>query len=182
MNNLALLPADPPKGLVANAAMMTGAVDAPSLYEALDRLDLKGSLKLAAVGIAGMTMFKGRKMAGELQASAANLETMRRQRDEAVERAAWLEELLLRQQAAAGPLLAGVAPVVATLPEGARKAAKPRWTAAERDLLLELRAGGMSYAKIATALGTGRSAAAVGAKARALGRGVRREKDQRVSG
>ena len=129
----------------------------------------------AATAIAvGATAVRGVNLAiAEVEYSReqmeATLATMARQRDEAVERAAWLEELLLRQQAAAGPLLAGVAPVVATLPEGARKAAKPRWTAAERDLLLELRAGGMSYPKIATALGTGRSAAAVGAKWRALG-------------
>ena len=52
-----------------------------------------------------------------------------------------------------------------------KAAAKPkakRWTAAECDRLVELRASGMKYAAIADALGTGRTAAAVGAKARAL--------------
>jgi hypothetical protein len=49
------------------------------------------------------------------------------------------------------------------------KACKPaRWSAAECALLLELRATGLSYARIAERLGTGRSAGAVGAKARAL--------------
>jgi hypothetical protein len=49
----------------------------------------------------------------------------------------------------------------------ARKRA-PRWTAAETDALVELRAGGMTYGRIAGMLGTGRTAGAVGAKWRAL--------------
>jgi hypothetical protein len=46
------------------------------------------------------------------------------------------------------------------------KARKPvRWSVAECALLLELRVGSMAYASIAEALGTGRTASAVGAKA-----------------
>jgi hypothetical protein len=114
----------------------------------LGRITWRGLLKTgAATAIAaGATAVRGANLAiAEIEYSRAQMQatlaTMQAQRDDAVRRAAAAET----------------------------KARKPaRWSAAERDLLLELRAGGMAYGKIAVALGTGRSAAAVGAKWRAL--------------
>ena len=114
----------------------------------LGRITWKGLLKtgIATAIAAGATAIRGANVAlAEIECSRtqmqAHLATMQAQRDDAVNRAAAAEA----------------------------KARKPaRWCAAECDLLIELRAGGMSYKLIAEHLGTGRTAAAVGAKARAL--------------
>jgi hypothetical protein len=114
----------------------------------LGRITWRGLLKTgAATAIAaGATAVRGAHLAiAEIEDSRAQLQArvdmLTRQRSEAIDRAVAAEA----------------------------KARKPaRWSAAECDLLLELRASGLSYAKIAVELNTGRSAAAVGAKARAL--------------
>jgi hypothetical protein len=117
-------------------------------FRELGRITWRGLLKtgIATTIAAGATAVRGAHLAiEEISDTRAQLQArvdlLTRQRNEAVNRAAAAEA----------------------------KARKPtRWSAAERDLLLELRATGMSYAKIAVELGTGRTASAVGAKARAL--------------
>jgi hypothetical protein len=157
-------PAAPPRGVLAGAALLTGAADLPTLYEALDHVDLKGAAKLLLVGIAGMAMGKGRQALGE--PSAANLATALRQRDELAARVVALEAEVARLRSAA-----------------ARKAARTggasrcRWTAAERDALaglMEARKGQRPGHKLIAAELSARfkrtfTAKGVAAKARRLG-------------
>jgi hypothetical protein len=119
-----------------------------TLKHVASNITVKGLWKVgAATAIAaGATAVRGANVAlSEIEYSRAqmaeHLALMQAQRDDAVRRAADAEA----------------------------KARKPsRWSAAECDMLTELRASGLSYARIAAELGTGRTAAAVGAKARAL--------------
>ena len=108
-----------------------------------DQITLKGLLKVGTATV--------------IAAGATAVQEIRISRRELQHRISELEKanIVLRAQAALAELAA------------AKPKAK-RWTAAECDRLVELRASGMKYAAIADALGTGRTAAAVGAKARAL--------------
>ena len=120
-----------------------------TLKHVASNITVKGLWKVGAATViaAGATAVRGANVAlAEVEDSRAQLqgrvEMLTRQRSEAIDRA------------------------VAAETKASRKPA--RWSAAECALLIELRASGLSYAKVAEALNTGRTAGAVGAKWRAL--------------
>jgi len=130
----------------------------------------------------GRSVVRTRQIMGEQAADRANAETMRRQRDEAVNRATYLEERLHAKSLPSwGPdtvdTVDTVAVIGATVTEPPAKARRPRWTAAERGFLaaeMDRRAGSQrpGYKAIARAMSDRFSreftAASVGAMARRL--------------
>ena len=125
---LIVAPGDPPRGVLAGAALLTGARDVPpSLYEALDRLDMKQSAKLLMVGVAGMAMGRGRVALGDLHAAQLSLDRALAERDELQLRVAALEAEV------AGLRSAARKPARATA-----GASRIRWTAVEREALAAL--------------------------------------------
>jgi len=157
----------PPRGLLANAAMLTGAADMPSLYEALDHVNLTGAAKLLMVGAAGVLVGKGRKALGELHTAQVLLDRTLAERDELQLRVTTLEEQVARLRAAAARKPA----------RAAAGASRCRWTAAEREALatlVEARKGRRTGHKLIAAELSSRfnrtfTAKAVAAKARRLG-------------
>jgi uncharacterized membrane protein (DUF2068 family) len=120
---------------------------ADTLRHVAANITVKGLWKVgAATAIAGVAtaIQEIQVTRGQLQ---GQVDLLTRQRNEAVARAAYVEDQLHKAKAS-------------------KKAT--RWTPAEIATLTELRAAGMAYGKIAEALGTCRTAAAVGAKARSL--------------
>jgi len=165
---LIVAPGDPPRGVLAGAALLTGARDVPpSLYEALDRLDMKQSAKLLMVGVAGLAMGKGRQVLGELHTAQVLLDRALAERDALAARVKALEEEVaaLRSAAARKPARA------------AAGASRCRWTAAEQDALtalVEARAGKRPGHKLIAAELSARfnrtfTAKGVAAKARRMG-------------
>ena len=136
MNTSLIIPpgAAPPRGVLAGAALLTGTRDVPpTLYEALDRLDMKQSAKLLMVGVAGLAMGKGRQALGELRAAQVLLDRALAERDELGARVVALEAEVAGLRAAARQ------PARATA-----GASRCRWSAAEQGALaalVEARAG-----------------------------------------
>jgi len=157
----------PPRGLLAGAAMLTGAADMPSLYEALDHVDLTGAAKLLMVGAAGVLVGKGRKALGELHAAQVLLDRALAERDALAARVGELEEEN-----------AGLRAAVARKPaRAAAGASRCRWTAAEREALaalVEARKGKrpghkLIAAELSARFGRTVTAKGVAAKARRMG-------------